>query len=325
MKFRIIAVAALCLFSAVSASAADKKEETWSDVSPEIQEVKIKSSLDGTMQPSIFYKAKQKGRPLIVSLHAWSADYRHVYRGRFEYAMEHDYNIIHPNFRGPNCTPEAMGSPLTVSDVQDAIEYAIKESGAEPKEVHLVGGSGGGMAVMNCYMRLRYPAKSFTAIAGIYDLIRYYYQAKTRGYVDRYCRMVERAIGTEGCIDEDLLRARSPQCYPYPREWRKGSTLLMLCGIHDGYCSEQPITQTLRMWNKLAEDKYPLDQQLPVSDYEICELLSLRCAPWREKEYIGQSQVYCHRKRLDMEMYIYEAGHGGPLGINECELIPFWK
>lgn len=320
-----MAVAALCLASAVSAMAEEKKEIQWSDVSKEIKEVKIKSSLDGTMQPSMFYKAKQPNRPVLVCLHAWSANYKHVYAGRLEYCIAHDINFINPHFRGPNNTPEAMGSDLTVADIQDAIECALREGKADPKEVHLIGASGGGTMVMNCYMRLRYPVKSFTAIVGIYDIERWYYAVQPRGY-KQYCRMIEGVCQTkEGEINAEEVHRRSPFYYDYPTDLRRGSTLLMLDGIHDGYTADVPITQTLRMWNKLAAAKYPLNTDLLVSDYEMAELLSMRCAPWREVEYIGKSQIYCHRKYGDMELYLYEAGHGGPYGINDCELIPIGK
>ena len=39
------------------------------------QEIYIKSTIDDTMQPSLFYKADgEEKRPLLVGLHTWSAD-----------------------------------------------------------------------------------------------------------------------------------------------------------------------------------------------------------------------------------------------------------
>ena len=35
-------------------------------------EILIKSTIDGTMQPSLFYSASKSKRPLLVSLHTWS-------------------------------------------------------------------------------------------------------------------------------------------------------------------------------------------------------------------------------------------------------------
>ena len=36
------------------------------------EEILVESTLDGTLQPSLFYRAKESGRPLLVGLHTWS-------------------------------------------------------------------------------------------------------------------------------------------------------------------------------------------------------------------------------------------------------------
>ena len=39
------------------------------------REILIKSTMDGTMQPSLFYKSESnEKRPLLVGLHTWSYD-----------------------------------------------------------------------------------------------------------------------------------------------------------------------------------------------------------------------------------------------------------
>ena len=40
----------------------------------EMIEISVRSTVDGTLQPNLFYAAKGKGRPLIVGLHTWSFD-----------------------------------------------------------------------------------------------------------------------------------------------------------------------------------------------------------------------------------------------------------
>ena len=35
-------------------------------------EILIKSTIDNTLQPSLFYQAKGENRPLLVGLHTWS-------------------------------------------------------------------------------------------------------------------------------------------------------------------------------------------------------------------------------------------------------------
>ena len=80
----------------------DKSEEIstvpkWED---EFKIVEIKSPLDKKLQPAYFYKSKStKPKPLIVSLHSWSADY--TQRDSINLlSLKKDYNYIHPNFRG---------------------------------------------------------------------------------------------------------------------------------------------------------------------------------------------------------------------------------
>ena len=48
-----------------------------------------------------------------------------------------------------------MGSSdLVISDIEDAIRFAIENGNADQNEVHMIGGSGGGYATMLLFMRL---------------------------------------------------------------------------------------------------------------------------------------------------------------------------
>ena len=38
------------------------------------REILVKSTLDDSLQPSLFNRASRKGRPLLVGLHTWSYD-----------------------------------------------------------------------------------------------------------------------------------------------------------------------------------------------------------------------------------------------------------
>src|SRR5690606_2644791 len=65
-------------------------------------------------------------RPLVVSLHTWSGDYRQK-DTLIHFCIHRGFHYIHPNFRGPNQNPEAMGSDKVVSDIDDAIDYLLKK------------------------------------------------------------------------------------------------------------------------------------------------------------------------------------------------------
>ena len=66
------------------------------------EEIFIKSTLDGTMQPSVLYRSENAGRPLLVGLHTWRYDRFNQVYSMVESAEKYDFNLILPEFRGPN-------------------------------------------------------------------------------------------------------------------------------------------------------------------------------------------------------------------------------
>ncbi len=118
------------------------------------EEIYVKSSLDGSLQPSLFFKAEGVGRPLIVGLHTWSYDRNNQISNIIPYAEKYNFDVLLPQFRGPNlktnphCT-EACASSLAIADICDAIKYCVDTYGSDAKNVMLIGLSGGGhMALM---------------------------------------------------------------------------------------------------------------------------------------------------------------------------------
>jgi len=113
-------------------------------------EIYVKSTIDGTMQPSLLYASQNKNRPLLVGLHSWSYDRFNQVEYMLPYAEKYDFNLLLPEFRGPNlstnpdCT-KACGSIYAKQDIIDATDYAVKECEADNSAVFLLGGSGGGI------------------------------------------------------------------------------------------------------------------------------------------------------------------------------------
>ena len=69
----------------------------------EQREILIKSTLDSTMQPSLFYKSEtNEKRPLLVGLHTWSHDRFNQINNMLPYAQKYDFNLLLPEFRGDN-------------------------------------------------------------------------------------------------------------------------------------------------------------------------------------------------------------------------------
>ena len=92
------------------------------------REILVKSTLDDSLQPSLFYPASRKGRPLLVGLHTWSYDRFNQIDHMLPWAEKLDFNLLLPEFRGsnldtnPNCL-QACGSQYARQDVKDAIDH----------------------------------------------------------------------------------------------------------------------------------------------------------------------------------------------------------
>ena len=113
------------------------------------QELLITSTLDGTLQPSLFYKASSPQRPLLVGLHTWSYNRFNQIKNMLPYAEQYDFNLLLPEFRGENTAknPEcdkACGSAYAKQDIKDAIDYVIENEHVDGENVFLLGLSGGG-------------------------------------------------------------------------------------------------------------------------------------------------------------------------------------
>ncbi|MCO5238228.1 MAG: GDSL-type esterase/lipase family protein [Chitinophagaceae bacterium] len=303
MPGKIFIISVFLLYSTLSWG-----QRTWNEVSKEITEVEMKSSADGSTQKAMLYKSPKPGQPLIVHLHAWSASYQTIQPELFSQIQYRDYNYIYPHFRGPNNHPEACGSDLVISDIEDAIEYALKATGADRNQVHLVGSSGGGGTVMNCYMRLKYPARSFSAWCAITDIESWYWEVLSRGY-NKYADDIMKSTSSATTLNIAEAHRRSPMYYPYPAKLREGASLSMYAGIHDGYIADVPVTQTINMYNKIAKEKYPNDKNAIVPDKDIIALLSKRSYPNAPKANIGDRKVHYHKQAGDVEVVIFEGGH----------------
>ena len=68
------------------------------------EEILIKSTLDGTMQPSLLYKSASKNRPLLVGLHTWSFDRSNQIKNMLPFAQKWGFHLLLPEFRGAEPT-----------------------------------------------------------------------------------------------------------------------------------------------------------------------------------------------------------------------------
>ena len=283
----------------------------------ECVKVEITSSADHAIQPAYFYQAKSgQPRPLVVTLHQWSSDYTKV-DGIAQLCIDEDYNYIHPDFRGPNNRPEACGSPLVIQDIEDAIDYAIRNANVDTTNIHIIGGSGGGFATLLCYMKIKHSIKTFTAWASITNLVDYYYECAGRQEkYGKYTDDLERATsglpenGFKPWFNQAEAVKRSPVFMGTPVARRSNSKLFIYVGIHDGCLGgDVPFTHSLKMFNKIVSDFDYSDQKILFTSDEM-----LRLMDWQttgdplNKEHLD---VLLERRYQDkVQITLFEGGHG---------------
>ena len=209
-------------------------------------EILVKSTIDGSLQPSLFYKAEStEKRPLLVGLHTWSCDRFNQIQNMLPFAEANNFNLLLPDFRGPNlssnahCT-EACASELAKQDIQDAIDYVVQKENADAENVFLLGASGGGhMALMMAGFCPEY-FKAIGAFVPITDLEKWAEQ--NLNYTEH----------VRACCSQDAkeMQKRSPM--HYIDTIAKANLKI----FHGKFDKSVPVTQSLELYARLME-KYP--------------------------------------------------------------------
>jgi len=272
------------------------------------QAVDIQSSVDGTQQKAVFHSSNEnEAQPLIVSLHTWSGDYLQKDPLADEILLR-GWNYIHPDFRGSNTKPEACGSEKVIPDIEDVIHYAIEHGNVDTTEVHIIGVSGGGYATLLAFMKLDYPVKSFNAWASISNLENWYWECKGRGL--KYAGHLEQVTTNGNGFDVAEARNRSPLFVSFQSEKRKGASLNIYAGIHDGYTGSVPISHSIDMYNKLIDDMYPEKAGEKISESQAYSLLTKQINPEAEPNaMIGGRQIELRKELPGLTFTLFDGTH----------------
>ena len=212
----------------------------------EQREILVKSTLDSTMQPSLFYKSEtNEKRPLLVGLHTWSHDRFNQINNMLPYAQKYDFNLLLPEFRGNNletnpiCTQDC-GSDYAKQDIKDAIDYVIDKENVDNENIFLLGLSGGGhMSLLMAGFCPEY-FKAIGAYVPITDLEKWTKQNKD------YSEHVFACCNN----DVDEMKKRSPLSYV---EKIAKSNLKIFHGKFDPVV---PVSHSLELYNEVML-KYP--------------------------------------------------------------------
>ena len=209
-------------------------------------EIYVRSTIDGTRQPSLFYKADgDEKRPLLVGLHTWSADRFNQIRNMLPYAEKYNFHLLLPEFRGRNTTSNpkctfACGSDHAKQDIIDAIDYCITEGYVDTDNIFLLGASGGGhMAMLMAGFRPTY-FKAIGAFVGITDL---------KKWSEENLNYREQILACCGNDEEEMIK-RSPMTYI---DTIAKSNIKI---FHGKYDPSVPVSQSIRIFNGINE-KYP--------------------------------------------------------------------
>ncbi len=269
--------------------------------------VLIPGFVDDQAQPAMVRQSSSStARPLMVSLHTWSAGYEQ--QDPFaDVALARDWHYIHPHFQGPNRQPSACLSPRVITDVDEAIDWALRNWNVDPNEIVMVGVSGGGHVTCGMYLHTRHPVKEFHAWVPVIDIERWYQESLARKLI--YSQEVLQCVGThaDGGLNVDEARRRSPNYMPIPE--KPIGRLCLYAGIHDGYAGSVPVSHAIRFYNRLADAWGEASQC--VSGEEMADLLS-RATPINPAlPALRGRPVYLHREVGPVSLTIFEGAHEG--------------
>jgi poly(3-hydroxybutyrate) depolymerase len=281
------------------------------DISSLLIKDSIYSTLDGNPQVFYYYKSTaKKAAPLIVQLHSWSytaEDLQTV--GLDTVAINNNYNYIFPDFRGVNNHPKACCSEFVISDIDEAIDWALNNMNVKRNRIYVIGYSGGGYATLAMYMKSRHKIKGFSAWAAISDLVAWYGESVERK--NKYANQIIRCTGANNTFDTLKAAERSPLYWRTPVRQRRNSNLQIFAGIHDGYYNGPvPISQSIKFYNKILSDLHETDSSKFVNTEDQEIMVNTQSFPSSDsKGKIGGRTIHYQKTSKKVILTIFEGGH----------------
>ncbi len=261
------------------------------------------------MQKALFIKAAgDEPRPLLVGLHTWSYDRTNGSDKYVELCIENNWHFIFPDFRGDNTKPEACGSEMVVSDLEDAVAYMKNTVNVDNARVYLAGGSGGGHCSL--LMAGRRP-DLWTAVSSwcpISDIAAWHSECEDGGR--GYAKHIEAVCGGNPSISEAAAWEavkRSPLTW-LPNVKESGLKLDISTGIHDGHIGSVPVSQAINAFNAAAS---PADR---ISQEDIDFIVEKESVPEHLKATeqdpsFGGRTIYLRKVSGNVRLTLFEGGH----------------
>lgn len=271
-----------------------------------VKDIKFKGA-DGTDQPALYMPSTSSEKaPLLVALHQWSGNYKtQSYYEPVKWCIDKKWHFIQPNFRGPNKTPEAMGSDLVVGDILKAVEYAKTNGNVDEKRIYLLGTSGGGHATL--LMAGRHPEiwAGASSWVPIHDIQRWHAESIKRK--NKYHRMIESSLGGNPFKDDKLAKEA---LYRSPKNWLKPTSLPLdiNVGIHDGHTGSVPVGHSIRAFNQVAAEKDRISEE-DIEYIEKNRKLPEALEKASEDSLYGSKKVLFRRQSGSARLTIFNGGH----------------
>ncbi len=216
--------------------------------------MQIPSSYDGQSQPVLYRISETAGpRPLLVSLHQWSEDFR-AKDELLRLSVLNDYHYVRPDFRGRNDHVDACASAAAISDIDDAIAFMSNNADVDRNRIAMAGASGGGFAAAVYLARGQHLINLYSIWVPVVDLEAWYYTSLQAE--QRYAGDILKCLGVED-FDAGLARSRSPLYMPVSEDRLAGTRIDILAGVYDGVTGSVPITHSVSFYNKLVKLRDP--------------------------------------------------------------------
>ena len=271
----------------------------------------IKSRLDGNIQQIYYFRSSEKNpQPLVVQLHSWSYPADSLKTALLDLeATSKNFNYIFPNFRGANNHIKACCSDYVISDIDEAIDWAVKNMKVDKAKIYIVGVSGGGYATLAMYMKSRHNIKAFSAWVPVSDLEKWYIESTERK--NKYASEIIKCTNETESFDIKKARERSPIYWTTPINKRKNSILQIFAGIHDGHEEYWPIpiSHSINFYNKLLRDNGITDSSTYVPKKDLLQMLDYQTFATTTHMTIGDRPILYQKKTKLVMLTIFEGGH----------------
>jgi len=274
-----------------------------------ISEIQYHSAADNTQQPALFYAPPtEEKKPLLVALHTWSSNYKQSEPDYARWCIQNGWCFIHPDFRGPNWTPQALGSELVVEDIVSAVRHMETNCQVDTNRIYLIGVSGGGHAALLMAGRRPDIWAGVSAWCGISDVGRWWQEHSGQS---GYSANVVAACGG----NPQTNTAAAAECAKRsPLAYLKNAGAVNLdinAGVKDGHAGSVPFTQSLRAFNAVAPANDRIEEA-DIEQYYRDMKVPAHLAGLAVKEtdaLYGRRQPLFRKTSQNVRVTIFEGGH----------------